>query len=122
MFTSPAAPGAVFFVVIGAGAAAAGAGCSYLPGCFLIHLFAKAYSNRAYIYLNKQQYDRAIIDCTKAINLDPDDAVSYLNRGIAYKLQGNEGEAIANFEKTITLSDKPRVIETAEQEIKELSR
>ena len=77
---------------------------------------------RADIYLNKKQYDRAIADCSKAIRLDPNDAVVYVNQGVAYKLQGNEAEAIANFEKAVTLSDNPQVIEMAKQQIEELSR
>ena len=84
--------------------------------------FAKAYGSRAHIYLNKKQYDQAIVDCSKAIRLDPDDAVAYVNHGVAYKLQGNKAEAIANFEKAITLSDNPQVIKMAEQQIEELSR
>ena len=84
--------------------------------------FAKAYGNRAYAYLNKKRYDLAISDCTKAINLDPSDAVARLNRGVAYKLQGDKARAIADFEKTMTLSDKPQVIDKAKQQIKELSK
>jgi len=84
--------------------------------------FAMAYSNRGYAYLNKRQYNRAIVDCTKAIKLDSKDVVSRLNRGTAYKLQDNEAEAKADFEKVIALSDNARVIEMAEQQIKELSK
>ncbi|MBA7633687.1 hypothetical protein ES703_41258 [subsurface metagenome] len=64
----------------------------------------------------------AIADCNKAIRLDPNDAVACLNRGVAYKLQGNEAEAIADFEKAVTLSDNPQLIKQAKQQIKELSK
>ncbi len=65
---------------------------------------------------------QTIDDCTKAMELNPNDAVSYLNRGIAYKLQSNKAKATADFEKTITLSSNPRLIEMARQQLKELSQ
>ncbi|MFH1382072.1 MAG: tetratricopeptide repeat protein [Chloroflexota bacterium] len=84
--------------------------------------FAQAYSNRAYAYLNKKRFDLAIADCTKAINLNPSDAVAFLNRGVAYNLQGDKARAKIDLEKAIALSDNPRLIETARQQIKGLAK
>ncbi|MFC1958651.1 hypothetical protein ACFLV6_01880, partial [Chloroflexota bacterium] len=67
-------------------------------------------------------YGQAIADCTKAINLDSEDSVSRLNRGVAYKLQGNEAEATVDFEKAVALSDNPQVIKMAKQHLRELSK
>ena len=64
---------------------------------------------------------RLSLTALEAIKLDPNDAIACLNRGVAYKLQGNKSEAIADFEKAITLSDNPRLIEMAKQQLKELS-
>lgn len=84
--------------------------------------FAKAYRNRGYAYLNTKQYDLAIADNTKAAMFDPSDPVACLNLGVAHRLQGNSAEAIANFEKVISLSDNPQVVEMARQEIEGLSK
>ena len=56
------------------------------------------------------------------IRLDSNDAVSRLNRGVAYKLQGNKVEAATDLEKAITLSDESKLIEMARKQLKELSR
>jgi len=80
-----------------------------------------AYYNRAYAYNEKGEYDLAIADCNRAIELDPNLAVAYYNRGLAYKEQGKKAEAIADFEKFITLTTNPQWIEMARQQIEELS-
>ena len=38
---------------------------------------ATAYSNRCYAYIFKREYDRAIADCDKAIESNPDRAKAY---------------------------------------------
>ncbi|MFH0769458.1 MAG: tetratricopeptide repeat protein, partial [Chloroflexota bacterium] len=48
-----------------------------------------------------------VSDCTRAIQLDPNSAAPYKNRGIAYKEKGKKAEAIADFEKCLTLTDNP---------------
>ena len=68
------------------------------------------------------QFERAIEDYTEAIRLNPEYAKAYYNRGQAYKDQGKKAEAIADFQKFITLTDNPQWIETATQNIDELSK
>ena len=45
---------------------------------------AEAYFNRGNTYLATGQYDQAIADYTKALELNPQDALAYNNRGLAY--------------------------------------
>ena len=55
------------------------------------------------------EYDRAIEDCNKAIELDPSYAEPYSNRGAAYREKGEEDRAIEDYDKAIQL--KPDFIE-----------
>ena len=43
-----------------------------------------AYYNQGLAYFNKGQYDKAISDTSKAIEINPRDADAYNNRGNAY--------------------------------------
>src|SRR5208337_2055650 len=61
--------------------------------------FAFAYINRGTAYYNKQDYDRAFADYTRAIYLNPKMAIAYHNRGNAYKAQGNTSQASADYER-----------------------
>ena len=47
-----------------------------------------AFSNRGAVHVEKGQYDKAISDCTKAIEINPRDAFAHYNRGGAYYLNG----------------------------------
>jgi len=67
------------------------------------------------------RYDEAIEEYNEAIRLNPEYAEAYNNRGLAYKEQGKKAEAIADFEKFITLTTNPQWIEMARQQIEELS-
>ena len=51
-------------------------------------VWADSYS-RGNDYYRKGEYDRAIANYAKAIALNPNDAISYNNRGLAY---GRKGE------------------------------
>jgi tetratricopeptide (TPR) repeat protein len=46
---------------------------------------AIAFANRAYAYASKWDYDRAITDYNKVIELDPYNILVYNNRGYAYE-------------------------------------
>jgi tetratricopeptide (TPR) repeat protein len=62
--------------------------------------FAAAYSNRCYAYLQIDSYDRAILDCSKAIGFGAHES-ALLNRGIAYYRQASFTQAIADFSQAI---------------------
>jgi tetratricopeptide (TPR) repeat protein len=66
----------------------------------------EAYKNRGYAYDAKGDFDRAIADFTKAIEINPKDADAYKNRGYAYDAKGDFDRAIADFTKAIEINPK----------------
>jgi Tfp pilus assembly protein PilF len=62
-----------------------------------------AYSNRGIFYSNLGQWDNAIADLTKSIDINPKYPASYANRGIVYGSLGQQEKAIADFSKAITI-------------------
>ena len=76
--------------------------------------------------MKKGDNDRAIADCTKAIELDSDSYNAYHNRGRAYHNRGtthlgkeNYDKAIANF--TIALEQYSRAVDAAKRSVSHLS-
>jgi tetratricopeptide (TPR) repeat protein len=57
-----------------------------------------------YSYNYLDQYKRAINDYTRAIELDPEDAMAYNNRGIAYADLGQYKQAIRDYDRAIELN------------------
>jgi tetratricopeptide (TPR) repeat protein len=57
---------------------------------------AMAYNNRGAAYGNKGNYDQAIADESKAIQLKPQFAAAYMNRGFAYGHKGDYAQVIAD--------------------------
>ncbi len=68
------------------------------------------------------QYEEAIADYARAIELDPNLAQPFYNRGLCYKAQGKKTQAIVDFQEFITLTSNPQWIEMAKQQIAELSK
>ncbi len=54
---------------------------------------AEAYSNRGIAYLSKGQYDQAISDFTKALEINPRYTDAYYNRGVSYFDKGQYDKA-----------------------------
>ena len=70
--------------------------------------YARAYYNRALAYYYQGNYDRAIADLTKAIELNPKDDEAYNNRGLVYRLTRElYDKAINDF--TISLGLNPKL-------------
>jgi tetratricopeptide (TPR) repeat protein len=84
------------------------------------HLYI-AYINRASAYGLKGQYELVIDDCGAAIQLEPELPLAYLSRGMAYRSLGKKAEALNDFEKLITLTSSPHLIEIAKKHIGQLS-
>ena len=64
---------------------------------------APAYNNRGIAYSEQGEFEKAIADLTKAIELDPTDAPAYKNRGDAYWQEGELDKATADYNKVIEL-------------------
>jgi len=56
------------------------------------------------------------------VDIAPDAADAYFNRGLNYKAQGEKAEALTDFQKLITLTDNPEWVAMAKEEIEELSK
>lgn len=88
-------------------------GCTALiqPGHEATAILAGAYQNRGTAYSAKELYDQAIADYTEAITLQPDNAVIYVLRGIAYDDNNRDlshsEPAIADYSKAIALQPAP---------------
>jgi len=67
---------------------------------------AVSYYNRGLGYGAEGDYDRAIADYTKAIELAPKFAKAYNNRGTVYGMKGDHARAIADFTRAIGLDPK----------------
>lgn len=61
------------------------------------------FNNRGLIYDDKEQYDLAIQDFDKAIELKPDYAEAFHNRGLTYYDKGQYERAIQDYDKAIQL-------------------
>lgn len=64
---------------------------------------ARALHNRGYLKGDKGDYDEAIVDYTKAIDLDPNNEVIYFHRGKVQLYKGNYDRAIDDLNKAIKL-------------------
>jgi TonB family protein len=64
------------------------------------------YQNRATSYVIKGEYDLAVADFSKAIELKPEDASNYLNRGLAFFNKKSYALAVADYDKVIELNPK----------------
>ncbi len=62
------------------------------------------HTNRGVKYAKKKQYDKAIAEFTKAIELQPKDPKNYRNRALTYRLMGEPKKADADTAKAIELS------------------
>jgi lipoprotein NlpI len=51
-------------------------------------LLAAAFNNRGMISLEEGDYEQAILDLDKALDIDPANTVAYFNRALAYFLKG----------------------------------
>ena len=63
-------------------------------------------ANRGAAYIDKGDFDRAIEDCNKAIELKPDYAEVYYNRGLTYGIKGDFDRTIKDCNKAIELNPK----------------
>ena len=67
---------------------------------------AVAYNNRGIAYARKGQYDQAISDYTKALEINPRYAKAHYSRGIAYARKGQHDQAISDYTKALEISPR----------------
>ena len=67
---------------------------------------AKAYYNRGLAYMDNGQYDQAISDYTKTINIDPRYALAYTGRGNAFERKGEHDRAMSDYTKAIEINPR----------------
>jgi tetratricopeptide (TPR) repeat protein len=65
---------------------------------------ARAYRNRADVYLSRGKISNAISDYTRALGIDPYFADTYFSRAFAYRQLGFLNRAIADYSKAIELN------------------
>jgi tetratricopeptide (TPR) repeat protein len=64
------------------------------------------YDCRANCYMHLRNWDAAIADYAKAININPNDAPGYGNRGVAYVEKKEFAKAVSDFSKAIQLDPR----------------
>ncbi len=70
----------------------------------------ETYINRGRTYIDEGQYDKAVSDYARAIELKPRRADTYYSRGLAYGEKGQYDKAISDYARAIEL--KPRRADT----------
>ncbi|MEW5961636.1 MAG: tetratricopeptide repeat protein, partial [Chloroflexota bacterium] len=65
---------------------------------------ARAYNKRGLAHVSTRNYEQAIIDYTKAIQLDPNYAEAYNNRSTAHLVMENYGQAVVDCSRAIDLA------------------
>jgi tetratricopeptide (TPR) repeat protein len=63
----------------------------------------EAYNNRGSAYIELGEYEKAIADYTKSIELDPTNIILYYDRSMAYNRTGEWDKAIADCNKVLEL-------------------
>ena len=65
------------------------------------------YNNRAFIYCEKGEYDKAIADCTACIRVARNMPMAYFIRAFAYRKKGETGKADEDLARAKELGFKP---------------
>jgi tetratricopeptide (TPR) repeat protein len=65
--------------------------------------FAEAWNRRAVLYYTQKQYEKAILDCQRAIELNPSHFGALHGLGLCYARCGKYREAIRAFQKALDI-------------------
>lgn len=83
---------------------------------------AKEHRNLALNYRLKEEWDDALAEYNKAIELDSNYTSAYFERGELFKRIGKKSKAIADYQKVVSLSNKPETVEAAKRYVEELQK
>jgi tetratricopeptide (TPR) repeat protein len=67
---------------------------------------AEAFNNRALVWKDQNQLDRAIADFSEALLIDPKFFLAYVNRGETWRTQGRLEQALNDLNKAVSLDPK----------------
>ncbi len=89
---------------------------SLLPvlGCQVQSMQSEKHYKNGAVSVIVDEYEHAIVELTKAIELDPEYADAYYNRGLAYDKSGEVTKAISDYENCIESSDDLEVVKSAQ--------
>lgn len=74
---------------------------------------------KAQLYIEKGEYEKAVLELNKAIELDPQDASLYYTLGDLYEQLGQDKESVAAFVKALQLSkEEEKISQKGTEEIK----
>lgn len=76
----------------------------FVPNFAYAYTDSEMFYKRANVYMNNRQYNLAVTEYTKAIELDPQYAKAYHNRGLAYYFVGKNFLSIEDYTKAIELN------------------
>jgi tetratricopeptide (TPR) repeat protein len=65
-----------------------------------------AYYDRGTAYFHKGEYARALVDFSKAIDLNPQNPIGYIARSAVYAVRKEYNHALADANKAIALEPK----------------
>ena len=85
-----------------------------------LHAGHNVYLHKALAFSQLGDYDQAIADLGRAIELKKDYANAYLNRGIIYQKLGENEKAIIDFQRALDLDTKCRWSEEIKENLQEL--
>ncbi len=90
---------------------------SMLPalGCQVQSVQSEKHYKNGTVLVIDGEYEEAIVELNKAIELDPEYADAYYYRGLAYDKSGEVAKAISDYEKCIELSNDPEVVKSAQE-------
>ncbi|MFA5008661.1 MAG: tetratricopeptide repeat protein [Candidatus Omnitrophota bacterium] len=74
----------------------------YITDDFLVT--PSMYYNFSHVYFKKRDYDQAILNCNRALRLNPNLAEAYGERGSANTNKGNDEQAVSDFNKAIEIN------------------
>ena len=83
--------------------------------------YALAYWNRGHILGMRTEYESGLAAFDMAVKIEPDNPVNLMGRGIAYANMDRIGEARADFEAALALTDDPSVIVPIEIALRDMS-